>query len=129
MELEVFEHLGQIELFEHADSALDAVTKTAYDLIVIDPRLAPGFNYPKPRPYDYGLIGLDLVKRIRAEGQNTKTPVVVIYKGSRDRDKGHICDSVYEKDFRNAGANEVISIADCMPDRFCDKIKTYLQNK
>lgn len=129
MELDEFQKLGSIELFEHADSALEAVTKTAYDLIVVEPVLAPGFNYPIPIPNsgDYGQIGLDLVKRIRAEGPNTQTPLVVIYKAPRDKNDGRIYGSVCEEDFRNAGANDVISAFDCMPHQFCDKVKPYLK--
>lgn len=131
MIVEEIDKLGSIELFQYADSALEAVTKNAYDLIVVEPVLAPGFNYPIPIPGsgEYGQIGLDLVKRIRAEGENIKTPLIVIYKAPRDKNDGRIYGDVYEDDFRNAGANEVISICDCMPDQFSAKIKPYLQKK
>lgn len=77
------------EDFAHAGPALDALVTRQYDLILLEPKIAPGIDvtdsqlrevWSKARPNsEYWRVGLHLIERAHADGSpNRRTPVVAL---------------------------------------------------
>lgn len=97
----------EIELYTHAGAAWENLRTKEYNLIVVNPYLAPGQSYSLPNwGGDYNSVGLDLVGRIKQTDLNKKTPIVVISVDVMEGVRGE----EFKQKFLKEGASEVADL-------------------
>ena len=107
--------------YKEAKEALNALNAKKFDLIVLNPRLNPGEDYPKVvdfnLDYDYSRIGLDLI--VRRGTQNLNVPLILIL--------GYLTKEL-QKQFLEQGVSEMVN-TNTPTKEFYGIVKKYLNQE
>jgi len=108
----------QWKVFRQADLALQALSERDYPLVVVNPRLAPGHNYPGELPPDWkedpDVVGIDFVRKVKElEGYDKVPLLAIVWDERRGRFFGPL-----ESKLLEAGANAVVPLIDVTPEEF-----------
>ena len=114
----------EVDKFEDAKSGLDATTAKQYPLILVNDDLpAGGLVLPEQISLDDVVqIGCHVIKKIRLEGSNISTPILVTHIGNF---VGYVPKNAI-KLYMNSGANECIDISQCSLSEFANAVGNYL---